>query len=199
MLCRKPPRQVFSGRGQYTLSFDSKFKKKIKRITLYSDKNNKGYGIYCVNCICAYYFILDCGTPPTLTHGSVDPDVVGVTTYGATATQVCNIGYSHSSSQATSLSCLATGIWQPVTITCLIKGESKQLSKLFVLLQLSAFCDICIYNRRFSLFLIMEENTTNHDQTALLSEVMCEVKSGLILILMSRRSRVDCIMDRERV
>ena len=61
---------------------------------------------------------------------------------------------------------------------------------------MSAFDDICIYYRNFSLFLIMEENTTNPDQTTLLCEVMYEVKSGLILILMSRQSRVDCIMDR---
>ena len=67
-------------------------------------------------------FLSDCGAPTAPTHGTVA--LVGsVTTYQATATQSCDIGYSRSTGTGT-ITCLETGSWS-TSYTCTIQGSSS--------------------------------------------------------------------------
>ena len=67
--------------------------------------------------------ISDCGKDnlPQPSNGVTTLDVADVATYGATATQTCNPGYSPSAEDL-KLSCSDTGLWEHVTLTCTIKS-----------------------------------------------------------------------------
>ena len=65
--------------------------------------------------------VIDCGSAPTPTHGSVQLTTDGQTVFNSTAFQACNEGYEKIDGTAT-ITCLANGQWSS-SITCRIKGN----------------------------------------------------------------------------
>ena len=63
--------------------------------------------------------LLDCGPLPTPDYGSVDTS--SGTTFGETASYVCNDGYDLIG--VATRSCLENGTWSEFVPTCSIKGE----------------------------------------------------------------------------
>ena len=63
---------------------------------------------------------LDCGPPIVPDNGSVELTDDGVTTYDASATQSCQIGYNLSG--VVNITCGADGNWSDPAVTCTIKG-----------------------------------------------------------------------------
>ena len=49
---------------------------------------------------------------------------VGITTYGATATQTCNVGYEPNGTAV--ISCGSDGSWSDIPVTCTLKGIKLQ-------------------------------------------------------------------------
>ena len=65
------------------------------------------------------YFPEDCKGPPQPNNGQVKLIYPGVTTYGATASVSCNIGFEHSGNEI--IWCRADGAWT-IPATCNFKG-----------------------------------------------------------------------------
>ena len=63
----------------------------------------------------------DCGPLTTPGNGSVQLTVAGTTSYRATATQSCNIGFDLTG--VANITCGADGNWSDPAITCTIKGN----------------------------------------------------------------------------
>ena len=63
----------------------------------------------------------DCGSPTSPVNGTIELTDVGTTTYGATATQSCNIGFDLTG--VTNITCRADGSWGDAAVTCTIKGN----------------------------------------------------------------------------
>ncbi|XP_069129181.1 E-selectin-like [Argopecten irradians] len=60
--------------------------------------------------------LVDCGTPPTLSGGSIDTST-SLTTYPVTRTFSCNTGYTANSGSG-SISCQSSGSWSSLALTC---------------------------------------------------------------------------------
>ena len=62
----------------------------------------------------------DCGSPINPDNGTVILTEAGITTFGADATQSCNIGYDVIG--IANITCGADGNWNGSAVTCTIKG-----------------------------------------------------------------------------
>ena len=67
----------------------------------------------------------DCGSPTTPGNGSVVLAEPGITTYGVSATQRCNIGYELTG--VANITCTADGNWSDPAVTCTIKGKWSRI------------------------------------------------------------------------
>ena len=65
-------------------------------------------------------YIIDCGLPVIPVQGNVVLTIPGKTTYGSTATQVCNPGYDLIGT--TSIFCRADGSWSAPPVICSLIG-----------------------------------------------------------------------------
>ncbi|XP_069128964.1 beta-2-glycoprotein 1-like [Argopecten irradians] len=63
---------------------------------------------------------VDCGTPPTLSGGSIDTST-SLTTYPVTRSYSCNTGYTTNSGSG-SISCQSSGSWSSLALTCTAIG-----------------------------------------------------------------------------
>ena len=67
-----------------------------------------------------YCFFLDCGTPPTVTGGTVSS--TSGTTVGETATYTCDTGYTIDGASTNPITCQTSGSWETAPV-CNINGE----------------------------------------------------------------------------
>ena len=67
------------------------------------------------------YQLAHCGSPTSPSNGSVLLARLGITTYGAFATQRCAIGYDLTG--VTNIRCTADGTWCGPAVICTIKGK----------------------------------------------------------------------------
>jgi hypothetical protein len=67
-------------------------------------------------------YILDCGSPPSISNGVVTLDDASLTEFGATASVNCSANYA---ADKLSISCQANGKWDKAT--CTLNGMSKHL------------------------------------------------------------------------
>ena len=72
------------------------------------------------SCIC-FLISQDCGSPTSPGNGTIELTDAGTTTYGATATQSCNIGFDLTG--VANITCRADGNWSNPAVTCIIKGN----------------------------------------------------------------------------
>ena len=72
-----------------------------------------------ISYIC-YFISQDCGSPTSPGNGTIELTDAGTTTYGATATQSCNIGFDLTGVE--NITCGDDGNWSSPAITCIIKG-----------------------------------------------------------------------------
>ena len=62
----------------------------------------------------------DCGPPTVSDNVTVVLTDAGITTYGASASQSCDVGFDLSG--VANITCKADGNWSDPVITCIIKG-----------------------------------------------------------------------------
>ena len=72
----------------------------------------------CIVYVCFQF--ADCGNPPTPANGAVTLTNYGETTPGATATQMCDIGYTLSGTA--DIYCGTDGLWSDHPVTCSLIG-----------------------------------------------------------------------------
>ena len=73
------------------------------------------------SCICFFLISQDCGLPTCPGNGTIELTDAGTTTYGATATQTCYIGFDLTG--VANITCGADGNWSSPAVTCIIKGN----------------------------------------------------------------------------
>ena len=69
---------------------------------------------------CSISILSDCGLPTTTDNGTVVLSDAGITTYGASATHSCNVGYELNGVKT--ITCGDDGNWSKPAVTCTIKG-----------------------------------------------------------------------------
>ena len=69
----------------------------------------------------SFYISQDCGSPTSPGNGTIELADTGTTTYGATATQSCNIGFDLTG--VANITCGADGNWSSPAVNCIIKGN----------------------------------------------------------------------------
>ena len=69
----------------------------------------------------SFYISKDCGSPSSPGNGTIELADTGTTTYGATATQSCNIGFDLTG--VANITCGADGNWSSPAVNCIIKGN----------------------------------------------------------------------------
>ena len=80
---------------------------------------------------CVFFFIpSDCGSPTSPDNGTVILTEAGITTYGASATQSCNIGFNLTG--VIDIKCGAGGNWSDPAVSCTIKGYLHTIEKIYV-------------------------------------------------------------------
>ena len=91
------------------------------------------------------YKFSDCGSPNSPVNGSVLLADAGMTTYGAVATQFCDIGYNLQGE--VNITCTADGNWSDPVAICQIKGILQNMCNktlLWIFYDFSFLCLICL-------------------------------------------------------